>query len=72
MITRHYPESKIPYLRWQVGHMEQRQAIAPLFIGRVVVGTKVTDEKVQIFRMMGWGATEREAISMMQKYEKNV
>lgn len=63
-IVRHWPNTKIRWMTYQVGRMVNRQEIVPQFPGRAVVDT---NNFVAVFKLMGWGKTEEDAVKMAHK-----
>lgn len=66
-VIRHWPGTTVKWMTYQVGRMVNRQEIVPQFLGRAVVGTKTTNNFVAVFKLMGWGKTEEDAVKMAHK-----
>ena len=63
-VLREMPEAKCEFLRFQVGEMVTRAALKPIYEGRKFVGHSVTDERISVFRLRGWGSTLAKAERM--------
>lgn len=66
-IVRHWPDTTLKWMTYQVGRMATRPEVAPLFLDRAVVGTRTTDHDVSVFHLYGWGKTEDDARRMAHK-----
>lgn len=66
-IVRHWPNTQNKWMTYQVGRMVNRSEVVPQFLGRAVVGTKTTGNFVKVFKLMGWGKTEADAVKMAHK-----
>ena len=66
-VIRHWPNTTIKWMTYQVGKMTTRPEVVPLFLGKSVVGTKTTNNFVSAYRLFGWGKTEEDAVKMAHK-----
>ena len=56
------------FLRFQVGRYEKRKMKVPVFDGGKVVSHKTIAEETTVWRMMGFGSTQKKAEKMAAKY----
>lgn len=70
LITRHRPEAKCEFLRFQVGVMELRQMMEPIYDedGGRVIGERPLDRATcMIFNLLGFGESLQKAKAMMRR-----
>lgn len=70
LITRHRPEAKCEFLRFQVGVMELRQMMEPIYDedGGRVIGERALDRATcMIFNLLGFGESLQKAKAMMRR-----
>jgi len=70
MITRKYNSTINPWLNNQIGVMENRPMVVPVYEGNRKTGYKTTDKTVQIFRLLAYGETKEMAEKMMNRIKR--
>lgn len=61
---REYPDAKLDFMRFQVGHDEIRYAVYPVMLGGRVDGYHTSSDTVKVWRLVGWGDTLAKAKAM--------
>lgn len=68
------PKAEVAILRNLIGYKTSRRAVVPVFNGRRLMGTKISDEMVTSFHVVGFGSTlekaERMALQFHLKHNK--
>jgi hypothetical protein len=62
--VREFPGAKHPFLRVQVGWMQKRLTVVPIYDDRVLCGHTTGDEMVPVFHLAGCGETLEKAQAM--------
>lgn len=70
MITREFPKSQTPFLRFQLGRYAFRPKTIPQYReeagGARLIGTATLLEQVSVFELIAFGETEAEAMEMLR------
>jgi hypothetical protein len=64
---RRFPKAKLEWMRVQVGRMETRELMEPIYgghVGHTLCGHKRSQETGAVFRLLGYGETLEEAEAM--------
>jgi hypothetical protein len=61
IVERSFPDANPDVARYQILVAEQRPVQVPVFRGKEIIGHQDGMERVQVLRLVGFGATEREA-----------
>jgi len=68
------PKAEIAILRHLIGYKTSRRAVVPVFNGKRLIGTRISDEMVNSFHVVGFGSTlekaERMALQFHLKHNK--
>jgi len=73
LITRHRPDAKYDFLRFQVGVMALRQMVEPIYdeAGERVIGERPLDRATcMVFNLLGFGVSLQKAKAMMMRNYK--
>jgi len=55
------------FLRFQVGRYEKRKMVVPIYDGKTVVSKKTIPEETTVWRVLGFGSTQKKAEQMAAK-----